>query len=332
MSSNESGRTLGSLIARFTADRDALLAAVQGCQERVAELVARVEAGGAESTGSTAAIVPTVIPVQLQELRGLVEQLRDEQGSAVSEAARSTGECLTRMDDLGSFAQRAQKGIDEVRDAVELLRAQLARVENGVEARLTDVSARVEHDTQAALAPVKVTVDALERERSALRESLAALSTRIGRAEGAGDAVKASLAPQLTRLESAVTRLDGAETALQKELTAVRGVADESRRMADEVVRRADEMGAAAVEGRRASDETRRAMGTLATNERVASLEASIGRLERELMRVVRAQTAASQQSVAVPEAPFTWIWSLAHDVVSEVQAVIQRLRSFVSL
>ena len=47
---NEAQRqALGGVIARFTADRDHLLAAIQSCQQRVAELVDRLGGDAAPS-------------------------------------------------------------------------------------------------------------------------------------------------------------------------------------------------------------------------------------------------------------------------------------------
>jgi hypothetical protein len=89
------------LMARFTADRDAMIAAVQQCNERIDALASQQGGGGAAAEGGSSA--------SLSEVRALTDRLLSQQQNALAEVRTASDRAL----------QRADEALRRVREMVE---------------------------------------------------------------------------------------------------------------------------------------------------------------------------------------------------------------------
>ncbi len=86
-------KILAGLLARFTADRDMLIATVQACERRLHSLAARVD--NQPCVDASAAIASPAI----SEIRDSIAQLQDAQTHATAEARATADQALARAED-----------------------------------------------------------------------------------------------------------------------------------------------------------------------------------------------------------------------------------------
>lgn len=117
------------LMARFTADRDAMIAAVQQCNERIDALVARVGSGdlpaAAPSDNAAAA-----------EVSGIAERALAQQEAALAEARTASDRALQRADEaLRRWRETAEQvsekdsGVDALKQSLDKVGERLGRLE-----------------------------------------------------------------------------------------------------------------------------------------------------------------------------------------------------------
>lgn len=186
---------LGGLIARFTADRDAMLAQIHACQERVQDLVGRLGEQGVSLGGPS----PASSPERLDELETAVALLREEVTSVTADGERATHDLRGLVDAARTTAlqamERAERASADVDAVLERLGVEIARLETeggaGEIGRLTRV---VEQ-----LGGVQAQWEATFADDAARRESLADAVARLATAQ-------ADTARALARLEAEQTQ------------------------------------------------------------------------------------------------------------------------------
>src|SRR5262249_44483086 len=89
-------QALSSLLARFTADRDALITSIRGCQERINELVARLDGAG-PAPSSYVAAAGAATP-DGDAVRAALAELRVEQQATIEKSAADATLALDRAD------------------------------------------------------------------------------------------------------------------------------------------------------------------------------------------------------------------------------------------
>ena len=168
MSAEPQRNALTDLIARFTADRDRLIAVVQDCEARVEDLVARSR--GQEPAG-TATAAPSAPSAEIENIRAAMRELHDEMQvmktrdpnvavqTAVSALATESTQTKEAIEGLRAECARTRAEVDrtatELRAAVENVRGVASQAEGAAGA--SDVWPRVEQ----ALAPLSETTRAL---------------------------------------------------------------------------------------------------------------------------------------------------------------------------
>ena len=159
------------LMARFTADRDAMIAAVQQCNERLDSLALRFTgtmSGEAPAEGAEAAANAGLSGAGLAEVRSLTERMLAQQQQAVAEVRTASDRALQRADDaqrrvrdLGDLASQREAAAEELRQAVDTFDDRLARLEEAflsvddkeapVAAATDDEAARLLNDRVASV-------------------------------------------------------------------------------------------------------------------------------------------------------------------------------------
>ncbi|MBI3785513.1 MAG: hypothetical protein HY270_19140 [Deltaproteobacteria bacterium] len=160
-------KALSTMLARFTADRDSLITAIQECQEQLASIASRIDSGSDASD-------------QLGEVKNLVERMRQDQEQI--EVARE------RFAEVSTMLSQLESDRDEHT-------ATLVRCEQ----QLNDLLARVDalHRRSAEIDTLRQSVDEVRAERGSFEESLLArireatepLSTGLERLQSAVAAV-----------------------------------------------------------------------------------------------------------------------------------------------
>jgi chromosome segregation ATPase len=137
-------QALSSLLARFTADRDALITSIHGCQQRINELVARLDgagaAGAATAPGDSAGSGPDpdAVRAALAELRAEQEatlaKVAADATLAMDRADAALGAALGAVQQLSTLTPDGAEGVGatdvELRLAVAQLRADLTALES----------------------------------------------------------------------------------------------------------------------------------------------------------------------------------------------------------
>jgi chromosome segregation ATPase len=184
---------LSRLVARFTADRDQLLTNVQECQERVADLVARLRTLEHAPCEERA---PTAAPDD-GEIRAAVEQLRVELSRLEARRATASDEAPTWQTALAEVSGTLEERLAPLEAEVVAARERLARFEE-LETRMEVV---MEQWMQGG-----PSIDTREREpeMALLRERIEALAAGLSRmTDGMDDlgAMRASLAGLHRRID-----------------------------------------------------------------------------------------------------------------------------------
>ena len=229
------GNPLGTLLARFTADRDALITAVRECEDQLAAIAARLDAN------------PTGAPQGLDELRQLIEQLQLAQRQVAADARAHSEQALARAEDAARrieellAVQRARDertsdllaGLsadrDTFRTAVQQCKQRLTAMAGRVDAdpageppSLHALQQRIEQlqaaQQQAEVQTCATSGQALSRAEEALRnvEELAGTQRRradegaelLARSTAKQDALKAGLDVCQLQLAAITARLD----------------------------------------------------------------------------------------------------------------------------
>lgn len=109
-------QALAGMLARFTADRDALIDAVQTCQERLTRVMARLGLEGEVRTApeGEAAAAPAPPPASLEELRSGLMQLRLDQDLAVAHARASAEQAIEKAEEALRRAKEMEARLEEV--------------------------------------------------------------------------------------------------------------------------------------------------------------------------------------------------------------------------
>ena len=201
------------LMARFTADRDTMIAAVQQCNERIDTLAIRLAGGGVEASGDAGGETAAQGAAGLAEVRILTERFLAQQQGPLAEARTASDRALQRADEaLRRVREIAEQGSskssdpDELRQAVDSFDERLARLE---EALLAQVDPEP-HGSGAPLAAEQgERLGALEESVHALADAFEALRQRErarladdGPAAHIGDLGLRDLREQILRLDS----------------------------------------------------------------------------------------------------------------------------------
>lgn len=135
------------LMARFTADRDAMMGAVQQCNERVDALTAQIALGVPAAPGEAAGV--SGVP----EIRTLLERALAPYQTGVAEARAAGERALRSCDDydlrlraLGERALEAESGLEGLRQALEGVSARMARLEEAFLSQAPEEPAALEDE------------------------------------------------------------------------------------------------------------------------------------------------------------------------------------------
>ena len=109
-------QALAQMLARFTADRDALIAAVQACQERLTKVMARLDGGEAPGGPDAGSGEATTAPAAafVDELRNSIMQLRLDQDLAVAHACAAAEQATERADEALRRAKEMEARLEEM--------------------------------------------------------------------------------------------------------------------------------------------------------------------------------------------------------------------------
>jgi hypothetical protein len=109
-------QALAQMLARFTADRDALITAVQACQERLTKVMARLDGGevpaGPDAGSGEATAAPAAAFVD--ELRNSIMQLRLDQDMAIAHACAAAEQATERADEALRRAKEMEARLEEM--------------------------------------------------------------------------------------------------------------------------------------------------------------------------------------------------------------------------
>jgi len=305
MSAEPQRNALTDLIARFTADRDRLIAVVQDCETRVEELVARSR--GQESPGGPAA-APAVASAELESIRAAMRELHDEiqvmktrepnlaVQTAVSALATETTQTKVAIEELRALCTRTRNDVDrtatELRTAVEDVRAS-AHPADGAAAGSEAVWPRVEQ----ALAPLSEATRTLGSRLAEVERGLLVLATPAAQTPGGETAAVSSDAA--AELRAALAGVDRrAEERAEEVWRRVEQRTDDLWRRVEQLVQPfAAETAGLASRAKNADAATREQLTS--TAGRLAGLAATVERLERSLLERPSTQSVAALESKA---------------------------------
>jgi predicted nucleic acid-binding Zn-ribbon protein len=242
---------LATLIARFSADRDALAAGMQRTEAAVRELAARLDDVAARAGEAVAAHELDPLRSELGRLEALAASLRDELAEVRGALAAPREEAASD----GVAAAALMTALDEVR--AELRDAQRVALASGERAALAQAgdlerSSRALEALRASLGPLRD--DAFRR----IEETEARLDVRL-------DSVVAGVEAETRAVRDALwDRVSGAEQRLQQAEAVLSG-------LRVEVLQTAAQALEGVVAGQGEIEELRTALG--ATDERLAALE-----------------------------------------------------------
>lgn len=131
--SGQQGQSLAALLARFTADRDSLIAAIEACQERLARLVERVEGNAPDdSIPRPIPLLPAALPArtpQVDELRAGLTQLRLDQDNAIAQVLARADQAAVRAEEALRRVKEMEMRLEELAVAVRRRRSAEAGIE-----------------------------------------------------------------------------------------------------------------------------------------------------------------------------------------------------------
>lgn len=178
------------LMARFTADRDAMIAAVQQCNERIDGLTARLGAG----EGAVAAPAPAgggESAPDLSEIRAFTERFLAQQQGALAEVRTASDRALQRADEaMRRWRETAEQvnekdsGGDAVRQSLEKVSERLARLEELFMAHAAEPPAMPDETPVRELSERLISV---EQQLHAFEESLDGVRQEIEQPPSAAD-------------------------------------------------------------------------------------------------------------------------------------------------
>lgn len=109
-------QALSDMLARFTADRDSLIAAVQACQERLTKLIGRVDGGETIEAAPDAATGPEPaaearsaamqVRMDLEMTLAHVQASAEQAGERADEALRRVKEMEMRLEELAVLIRK----------------------------------------------------------------------------------------------------------------------------------------------------------------------------------------------------------------------------------
>lgn len=164
------------LMARFTADRDAMIAAVQQCNERIDALVARVGSGDRPASASAeGGIAPDV--------SAITERALAQQEASLSEARAASDRALQRADEaLRRWRETAEQvsekdsGADALKQSVDKVSERLGRLEDLFMAQSAEPPPALDdtlvRETASRLASVEDLVRGLEDSLDGVRQQM----------------------------------------------------------------------------------------------------------------------------------------------------------------
>lgn len=178
-------QALGGLLARFTADRDALITTVQECEQRLEDIAARVEARQASSPLPAEAPHTNAPAPELDELRRALEQVRLEQRQAEARMQTTAQQAMARADDaLRRIETLATVSPSTNGHSAELLarltadRDALRATVRGLEERLTAIVGRLDQEAAPEPGVPKQLAEQVESSRREILSEARALTER----------------------------------------------------------------------------------------------------------------------------------------------------------
>jgi colicin import membrane protein len=243
-------KAFGALLARITADRDALITAVQETKQQLNVLAARVEGGPVSSPAALAAAFPGGGP--LEEVKGWIAELRQEQRDAVARtlataehATLRADEALRRLEELAAeqpacAAPAVSQPLDD--DRTDAMRAWAEQFERVQREAVAQAVARA-HEEDRRIEELAAT---LQRHS----ELLAAAEERLDEAG----------ARQLRRLDALYQLVEQANVEQRRATTEASAAAQRALERADDAVLHLEELIAAqAARAAQAAERTGRA-------------------------------------------------------------------------
>jgi chromosome segregation ATPase len=205
-------KALSALLARFTADRDALLAAVQDCQQQLATLTARVE-GGPPGTWSG---LPESLARLEEEQRRLAAALPAREVLAsverlVAERERQANELRRYHDDLAALSARLQdlqSSLGQLPEQLDDLRGRQVLYEARLEATAREAaqvagelrSRGADRADPAAMERIKAEQELMTGALSALQDQVVTLSGQLRALDVAASARAEDVRAQIDEL------------------------------------------------------------------------------------------------------------------------------------
>lgn len=107
-------QALADMLSRFTADRDALIAAVQACQERLTKVIARLDGDAPPATEASGDDAPSTPPAQADEVRKAVMQVRLDLEMAVGHVRASAEQATERAEEALRRVKEMEMRLEEL--------------------------------------------------------------------------------------------------------------------------------------------------------------------------------------------------------------------------
>ena len=319
MSAEPQRNALTDLIARFTADRDRLIAVVQECEARVEDLVARSR--GQEPAGAAAGA-----PAGLDEIRAAMRELHDEM--QVMKTRDPNVAVQTAVGALATESAQTKEAIDGIRAECARTRAEVDRTATELRSAVEEVRGAVSQATSAtpdaiwprveeAVAPLSEATRTLgsrlaEVERGLRLASSAAAQTTAGAAGSVGSDVVAELRASMVSVDRRIDERadevwqrveERAEELAKRDDERTEALARRIGERADELWQRVEQLvgpvaaatSAAAARAKDAEAATREQLAS--TAGRITELAATVERLEKSLQERPMAQTVTALEA-----------------------------------
>lgn len=215
-------KALSTLLARFTADRDALMAAIQDCQQQLATLADRVERAPSSASEDLSQTVARLVQEQQRlaaalpagDLLTAVDRLAADRDRQVAEVRRYGDELAAGLERLKAL----QAGVVSLPQQLDDLRARQAFHEAHVEATAQEASNAAEAIRRqmadlpdpAALERIRVEQELMSGALRALQDHMVNLGSQLHSLEAAAGAraqeVRAQI-DELVQLQSTANRV-----------------------------------------------------------------------------------------------------------------------------
>lgn len=320
MSAEPQRNALTDLIARFTADRDRLIAVVQDCEARVEDLVARSR--GQEPSGAAGA-TPSAPPAEMDDVRAALRELHDEM-----QVMKTRDPNVAVQTAVSALATEST----QTKETIEGIRAECARTRAEVDRTATELRAAVEDVRGAMSQAASATPDAIwprvEQALAPLSDATRTLGARLAEVErelrlaapqapaGAVGSVASDVVAELRasmvsvdrrvdeRAEELWQRVEQrAEELAKRDDERTEALARRIGERADELWRRVEQLvgpvaAEAGVAATRAQDAEAATRAQLASSAgRITALAATVERLEKSLQERPSAQSLAALEA-----------------------------------